>query len=250
MIKPLLAAVIVASVVASSALTAPPATHLFILSGQSNMAGLNPALTFTPAVNDAFGSNSVIVVKDALGGQPIRRWYKDWKPAAGTAAAAAAEANGDLYDRLMQKVQPAIAGRQIDTVTFVWMQGESDAKMKQGAVYAASLRGLLAQLSDDLGRKDVNFVIGRISDFGTGRAEWNDWSVVRAAEEEVGGSGPRCAWVDTDDLNDKPDKNGTMKDDLHYSAEGYRTLGTRFAEKSIALIRQNASRAAAPPRDR
>ena len=57
---------------------ADDAKHLFILSGQSNMAGLRPEESFTPAVEAAFGKDHVIVVKDAQGGQPIRRWYKKW----------------------------------------------------------------------------------------------------------------------------------------------------------------------------
>ena len=79
-------------------------THLFILSGQSNMAGLKPEASFTPAVTKAFEGKNVLVVKDAIGGQPIRRWYKKWKPEGGTVP----EGNGDLYDRLMKKVKAAI----------------------------------------------------------------------------------------------------------------------------------------------
>lgn len=33
----------------------PQPVHVFILSGQSNMAGLDPARTFTPAVTKEFG---------------------------------------------------------------------------------------------------------------------------------------------------------------------------------------------------
>jgi lysophospholipase L1-like esterase len=44
----------------------------------------------------------------------------------------------------------------------------------------------------------------------------------------------RGAWVDTDDLNNKKGK-----DDLHYTAEGYKTLGERFAEKAIELVKQD-----------
>ena len=57
--------------------------HLFILSGQSNMAGLRPEESFTPTIESEFGEENVIVIKDALGGQPIRRWYKNWKPLVG-----------------------------------------------------------------------------------------------------------------------------------------------------------------------
>ena len=53
--------------------------HLFILSGQSNMQGHRPQEAFAPAVKEVFEEDKVIVVQDALGGQPIQRWWKDWK---------------------------------------------------------------------------------------------------------------------------------------------------------------------------
>ena len=36
--------------------------HLFILSGQSNMQGLRPDESFTPAVESEFGEENVIIV--------------------------------------------------------------------------------------------------------------------------------------------------------------------------------------------
>ena len=201
--------------------------HLFILSGQSNMAALDPNASFTPAVAEVFGKDNVIVVKDAQGGQPIRRWYRKWKPGKGDKP----KATGDLYDRLMTKVNAAIKNEKIKTVTFVWMQGERDAREGHGNVYAAGLKGLLEQLSEDLGRKDIHFVIGRLSDFDMNNRKWPHWTMVRKAQVEVAEANPRGGWVDTDDLNGK-------KDDLHYTKpEGYRALGKRFARKAIELIR-------------
>jgi len=92
--------------------------HLFILSGQSNMQGLRPQESFTPTIEAEFGKENVIVVIDALGGQPIRRWYKNWNPLTGNEPVA----TGDLYDSLMNKVNPAIVNQNIKTVTFVWIQ--------------------------------------------------------------------------------------------------------------------------------
>ena len=103
---------------------AQEAKHLFILSGQSNMAGLKPEESFLPTVEAAFGKNKVIVVKDAMGTQPIRRWYKDWKPMQGDVPSA----QPDLYDSLMKKVNSAITSQSIASVTFIWMQGERDAR--------------------------------------------------------------------------------------------------------------------------
>lgn len=195
--------------------------HLFILSGQSNMANLSPNVSFTPGVEAAFGKDNVIVVKDALGSAPIRRWYKNWKPAKGDMP----KGNGDLYDRLMLKVDAAIKDNKIRTVTFVWMQGEHDAHEKNDNVYKESLLGLIKQLGDDLKRDDVHYVIGRLSRFRTDE----NWEGVRKAQVEAAEASPRGAWVDTDDV----DING-----IHYTAEGYKDLGKRFADKAIALIKK------------
>ncbi|BCX47852.1 hypothetical protein HAHE_17600 [Haloferula helveola] len=209
--------------------------HLFILSGQSNMAGLKPEISFTPTVEEAFGKENVVVIKDAQGGQPIRRWFKAWKPAEGEGP----EATGDLYDRMMTKVTAATKDQKFDTVTFVWMQGERDAKESHGSVYSASMRGLIDQLGKDLKRDDIHFVIGRLSDFDMDNKRYPHWTMVRDAQVAVAEADPKGAWVDTDDLNDKPVKEGEgTRDDLHYSGEGYKTLGKRFADSAIGLIRK------------
>ena len=207
--------------------------HLFILSGQSNMAGLDPDASFTPAVSAAFGKDRVIVVKDAQGGQPIRRWYKNWKPAAGPGPAA----TGDLYDRLMTNVKAATKGERIETVTFIWMQGERDARERHGEVYGASLKGLLEQLGGDLERDDIRFVIGRLSDFDMANTKYPHWTYIRDVQVKVAESSPHGAWVDTDDLNDGKNLKGKeIQDDLHYSVLGYEELGRRFAARAIAFI--------------
>ena len=205
--------------------------HLFILSGQSNMAGHRPNEAFIPAVEEAFGKESVIVVQDALGGQPIQRWYKDWKDPQG----AAPETTGDLYDRLMSKVEPAIEGEELASVSFFWMQGERDAKMEWAAVYEESLLGLYRQLSADLGRHDMIFVIGRLSDWGNGKEQWDQ---IRTIQVKVADSDGKFAWVDTDDLNDGKNRRGKeIKDDLHYSGEGYKVFGERMAAEAIKRIK-------------
>ena len=217
----------------------PTAKHLFVLSGQSNMQGHRPDEAFTPAVKAALGDKNVIVVQDALGGQPIQRWWKDWKSPEGKKP----ESPGDLYDRLMSKVQPEIKGQKLASVTFIWMQGERDAKMRWGKVYEASLRGLHKQLSKDLYREDVNFVIGRLSDFDMKNSRYPHWTLVREMQVKVADSNPQFSWVNTDDLNDGLNRRGKkIKNDLHYSAEGYKTLGKRFASNALKLIQRRAGK--------
>lgn len=109
--------------------------RLFVLSGQSNMAGLDPRVSFTPAVEKEFDGDEVIVVKHAIGGQPIRRWYKKWQLPVGATESKAAGKNGDLFDQLMQAVTKSLGDKKPDSVAFVWMQGERDAKAGWQAAY-------------------------------------------------------------------------------------------------------------------
>ena len=203
--------------------------YLFILSGQSNMVGMKPKRSFIPAVTEEFGEGNVIVVKDAKRGEPILRWYKEWTSPEGNEP----EGRGVLYDRLMKKVGEAIKGEKIEAVSVIWMQGERDAHEGWGKVYAASLKGLIDQFREDLGREDINFVIGRISDFDMDNTRWPHWTIVREAQMQVAKECEHTEWINTDDLND-----GDQEDQLHYTARGYRKLGARFAEKAIALIKE------------
>ncbi len=213
------------------------AKHLFILSGQSNMQGHRPEEAFSPMVGKALGKDRVIIIQDALGGQPIHRWWKEWKDPKGE------EPNqiGDLYDRLLGKVKPSIQGEKLVSVSLVWMQGERDAKMGWGELYEKALLGLHAQLAKDLKWKknDLGFVIGRLSDFDLGNKRYPHWSMVREVQERVANSKKNFFLVNTDDLNDGLSRKGKkITDDLHYSAEGYQELGRRFAKACLEIAKQ------------
>lgn len=137
--------------------------HLFILSGQSNMVGMDLDVSFAPAVTKALGKDKVIVVKDAHGGQSIRSWAKTNHENPAPTTGRVPKVRGELYDRLMEKVKVAIKDQSLKTVTFIWMQGESDLN---NTAYDAYLKELLGQLEVDLAFKKINIVIGRISDAG------------------------------------------------------------------------------------
>ena len=123
-----------------------PGKHLFILSGQSNMARFKPGLWFTPGISEALGAGNVIVSFHAQGGQPISKWYKEWKSGKGETDPDA----GKIYDAMMEATKAKMVGEKIQTVTFVWMQGEADSKAQNSGVYLASLNGLKKQLEKEV----------------------------------------------------------------------------------------------------
>lgn len=227
----------------SLASAADKPVHLFILSGQSNMAGMDPKLGFEPEAKKLFPEAEVAYIKIAVGGMPIRYWVNEWNDIAtkhGVDVAKARAADKDqkstafFYPRIlsqfadMLKVHPNPA-----SITFCWMQGENDSKTGLHAPYADALKQLIANLRRDLKRPDMKFVIGRISDHE--RINPPAWKVVREAQVEIAKGDAHGAWVDCDDLNDKEVK-GAMTNDLHYTKPGYELLGRRFVRQAKALI--------------
>ena len=210
--------------------------HLFILSGQSNMQALNPK-TFTETVGSVFGDEKVIVVKDAKGGKPIRCWFDDWE----LKAFENPKRNlPNLYTPLISKTKKAIGNNQIATITFVWMQGERDARESLSGAYAENLMRVYKQLVRDLNYENINMVIGRLSDFDMTNSVAPHWTKMRDVQVALANSSPRFGWINTDDLNEGLNFKGKeIKNDLHMSVEGYKKMGVRFAKKSIALIQDN-----------
>jgi|SRR6056297_811121 len=207
--------------------------HLFILSGQSNMVRLDPDDSFIPVLVDHFGRDNIIVVKYAMGSQPISRWYNDWVSTDGTIP----DLRGDLYGELMKNVAHEIAGQTISSVTFIWVQGERDARIKEGEVYKQSLRGLIDQLKSDLKKEDLNTVIARLNDFDMEDERWPHWTLIRTVQKEIAENDASIELVNTDDLNSGFNANGDkVIDDLHYTVEGYMKLGERCAKAAINLI--------------
>ena len=216
----------------------PKSKHLFILSGQSNMVGMDPELSFIPTVSKAFGKDGVIIVKDAASGQSIRSWCKSNHEFPPPTTGRVPKVRGELYDRLIKKVTTAIKGQAVQTTTLVWMQGESDLN---NTAYDAYLKELRTQLESDLKIKELHMVIGRISDSGLDVQKRLEGRLnIRRIQKEFAESQPKTEWVDTDDLNDRKVDDKVIHD-LHYHQEGYRILGERFAKKSIGLIQQQAN---------
>ncbi len=223
---------------ASSSAAEAAGKHLFILSGQSNMRDPLPE-TFADCVEAVFGADHVLVVKDAHPSQPIKHWYKNWQPPAGMQDENP-ELNGTLYDKLMTKVQGTVKDTPLQSVTYVWMQGEADAKAAWGSVYEASFMGILDQLRADLGVKDIHFVVGRINDFWVDPQEYPDGKLIREIQVKLGEAHANGAWVNTDDLNRGINPwGGFSLEDGHFPPPGYRVMGQRFAREACRLIDPN-----------
>ena len=214
--------------------TAGKSGHLFILSGQSNMtAGLETG--FTEVVAKALGKEQVTVVRSMKSGRGIRFWVEDYDlPEGHQAHGKLTGGNGEEYPKLLQAVRDAGDARAFETVTFIWMQGESDAGRDLAAAYGKSFKTLCNKLKTDLGLERMHFVIGRISDFGLHGGSMEGWKRMREVQVRLAESDALGAWIDTDDLNGGDEKN--PQGDLHYPPDQCPRLGERFGKKALGQL--------------
>jgi hypothetical protein len=211
--------------------------HLFILSGQSNMtAGLETG--FTEVVTKALGKDQVTVVRSMKSGRGIRFWVEDYDlPEGHHAHGKLTGGNGEEYPKLLHAVEVAGDARAFKTVTFIWMQGESDAGRDLAAAYGRSFKTLYNKLKADLGLEKMNFVIGRISDFGLHGGSMEGWKRMREVQVHLAESDSLGAWIDTDDLNGGDEKN--PQGELHYPPDQCPKLGERFGKKALGQLGLN-----------
>ena len=237
---------LIATAVATVASAADKPVHIFILSGQSNMAGMNPKSGFEPEAKKLFPDAEVVYFKVAQGGRPIRLWVKQWDDLAAKHKLKPRNATPQYYTQILSRYQQLLKKHpKPASVTFCWMQGERDAREKLDAVYGAALLQLITNLRKDLNQPEMNFVIGRLSDFG--KSDNTPWQNVRQAQVDLAKKDKRGSWVDCDDLNDK-EKAGVKRNDLHYTRDGYELLGRRYARQAKALIEGKAPAADGRPK--
>lgn len=212
--------------------------HLFVLSGQSNMTGGLKA-GFDKTVEGAFGKDKVVVVHHSKSGRGIRFWDKDYEfpenykfPGKGVPSERTKLQHGQEYGPLIEKARDAYDGKLFDSITFIWMQGESDGGRGLAPAYEKSFLRLLGRIKKDLGRKDVAFVIGRIND---SRMSDPNWKAMRKVLVKLAEDAEHGEWINTDDLSEP--EHG-----VHFPKESYPILGSRFAQKAITLIRKKSKR--------
>lgn len=242
--------VILFSVLAAGILPAADTDfHLYLLIGQSNMAGrgkvelqdkvavprvlmLNKANEWVSAVDPisfdkpiagvslgrTFGiemakANEKVkigLIPCAVGGTPIRRWQQE----------------GDLYQVALKRAKLAQKDGVIRGI--LWHQGESDSgKAETANIYEQQLHAMVAAWREDLGVPNVPVVVGELGQFWK-RAKHK--SVVDATLKALPNKVKYSGWVTSVGLDHKGDG-------VHFNAASYRELGKRYAAKMQALLK-------------
>jgi hypothetical protein len=230
--------------------------HLFLLVGQSNMAGRGkveqqdrqphprvlmldkegrwvPAVdplhfdkpgivgvglgrTFAIEIAKANPDITVGLIPCAVGGSPI----DSWKP-----GGYHPQTKTHPWDDTLPRAKLAMESGVLKGI--LWHQGESDAQPGLAETYEAKLHDLVARFRQELGAADVPFIAGQMGQFA--EQPWDDAKKrVDAAHRDLPNKVPHTAFVDSNGLSHKGDK-------VHFDAESYREFGRRYAKAYRAL---------------
>ena len=102
----------------------------------------------------------------------------------------------------------------------LWHQGESDRAPDKVATYPARFAKFITQLRADLGAPDVPVVVGEIGRFCPNEGPINE------AIRRLPGLVPHCALVTTEGLAGRPEQPEV----LHFVTPAFRELGRRYAK--------------------
>ena len=233
-------------------ITLPPKAklHLFLLVGQSNMAGrgdvepsdkepipnviaLNAAGEWVMATDPvhwdkpsagvglarsfaveylkAHPGVTVGLIPAAHGGSPISTWAPGQYWA---------DTKSHPYDDAITRARHALERGTLKGI--LWHQGESDRGADLAPRYGTALTELIARFRKDLNATKVPFVIGQLGQFA-GAGPWDEpTQLVDRAQQEVAARVPFAAFVSSDGLTSKADN-------LHFDARSLREFGKRYA---------------------
>jgi hypothetical protein len=236
--------------------------HLFLLVGQSNMAGrgkvaeedrtphprvlmLDQSGSWVPAVDPlhfdkpkvvgvgvgkTFGIDyaeanpgvTVGLIPSAAGGSPIDSWHPG-----GYHSQTKSHPYDDALDRSL------IALRSGTLKGILWHQGESDSKSTLSEGYEKKLHDLVGRLRRDLQSPQIPFIAGQLGQFA--ERPWNDdRKRVDAAHQSLPDKVPRTGFASSDGLAHKGDI-------VHFDAASYRELGHRFFKSFQAVAGHEAN---------
>ncbi|MES2176771.1 MAG: sialate O-acetylesterase [Gemmatimonadota bacterium] len=182
------------------------------------VAGVGPGRSFALALASANPSIRIGLIPAAVGGSPI----SSWEPGALDAAT-----RTHPYDDALARARAAM--KDGDLAAILWHQGESDTGERLAPLYEQKLRVLIDRFRKDLGKPDLPILVGQLGRFDG--APWSaSKSLVDAAHRKVAADVPHAAFVSSAGLKDKGDTT-------HFNSAAARELGMRYAEAYFRLVR-------------
>jgi acetyl esterase/lipase len=179
------------------------------------IAGVGPGLAFGKAMAEAEPGVTIGLIPCAVGGSPLA----SWQPKAVDEAT-----KSTPYDTAIRRAKEAMKDGTLKGI--LWHQGESDSTEKLAAKYGNTLEQTLGRMRDELGGPNICIVVGELGEHTLAKNPWA--AVVNNELKHFGLRFDRCASVTTAGLKDKGDQT-------HFDSASARELGRRYATAMLRL---------------
>ncbi len=179
------------------------------------IAGVGLGKTFGTIMADKSPDAVIGLIPCAVGGTSISQWQKDAKPVPPW---------GELYNNAVARARIALHDGVLKGI--LWHQGEADSSPDKIAAYREKLSRMLAELRQELDAAHVPFVAGEL-----GVWDPEKHANRRAFNENLATVSEwfdHAAVVSAKDLSDKGDQT-------HFSSQALRKFGARYAEAMLKL---------------
>jgi hypothetical protein len=184
------------------------------------IAGVGLGRTFARIVADANPGVSIGLIPCAVGGSPI----DTWKP-----GVFYEPTKSYPWDDALRRARLAVQAGMLKGM--LWHQGESDSTDQLAPTYAGKLHDLVSRFRQELNAPNVPFLAGQLGQFDG--APWNDArQQVDRAHQELPRKVSHTAFVGSAGLRDKGDHT-------HFDSASYREFGKRYAEAYLRLVAQS-----------
>ncbi len=172
------------------------------------IAGVGPGKTFGETIAESDPSITVGLIPAAVGGSPISSWESGKLDEA---------TNTYPYDDALIRARRAMENGELKAI--LWHQGESDSKPELAPIYKEKLITLIDQLRTELGNDTLPFFIGQLGQFD----EWDKAkTMVDAAHKSIAEEVDNVYFISSDGMDHKGDT-------LHFSTAAEREFGKRYA---------------------
>ncbi len=182
-------------------------------------AGVGLGKTFGQIIAEANPGVTVGLIPCAVGGSPI----DTWKPGVFYPAT-----KSHPWDDMVKRVDIALPAGTLKGI--LWHQGESDSNAKDAPVYEAKLHDLVKRLREIVQAPNVPFIAGQMGKFDD--APWKPEAlIVDRAHQDLAKKVPHTAFVSAEGLKHKGDK-------VHFDSASFRELGKRYAEAFLKMTQK------------
>ncbi len=211
----------------SPAYRRPPANVTFYYNGYKapldRFAHFGPEIGFAHEISKRFPHSKIKLIKFAVGGTSLLAWAPNWNAAKARLTHNASA--GPLFKKLIKTAHINFDENNSTLAGVLWMQGETDAKYPVVAKqYVKNLNDFIYALRHTLKTPNALFIMGSVN---PPEDLFPATSIVQQAQKNAAAHIRNLRLVNTQDL---PKRN----DHLHYNTEGQLELGKRFARAYLS----------------